>query len=102
MKSIPAASAMRASRRQSGQLADHRSATVVAERPDEQLAPNRPILSRLPLYIARRFGNEASRAGNGVSVLSVERHRGECESATKQSPAGARLAEIASSLRSSQ
>src|SRR5215468_12048091 len=69
MKSMPAASAMRASRRQSGQLADQRSGTVVAERPDEQLAPNRPILSWLPLYIARRFGNEASRAGNAVSLF---------------------------------
>src|SRR5262245_7585901 len=68
MKSIPAASAMRTSRRQSVQLADQRSGTVVAERPDEQLAPNRPILSWLPLYIARRFGNEASRADNVVST----------------------------------
>jgi hypothetical protein len=64
---------MRASRKQSGQLADHRSATMVADRPDEQLAPNRPILSRLPLYIAIRFGNVASRAGNVASVLFLGR-----------------------------
>src|SRR5262245_3574424 len=51
---MPAASAMRAMARQSAQLADQRSGTRVAERPDEQLAPNRPILSALPLYIARR------------------------------------------------
>ena len=51
---MPAASAMRAIARQSAQLADQRSGTLVAERPDEQLAPNRPILSALPLCIARR------------------------------------------------
>jgi hypothetical protein len=43
-----------ASARQSGQLADQRSGTLVAERPDEQLAPNSPILSALPLYMAKR------------------------------------------------
>src|ERR1700684_3732788 len=52
MKSRPAASASRASARQSGQPADQRSGTLVAERPDEQLAPNRPIFSALPLYMA--------------------------------------------------
>src|SRR5262245_38716040 len=67
MKSMPAASAMRASFRHSGQVAGQRSGTRVAERPDEQLAPNTPILSALPLYIARRFGNEASRADNAIS-----------------------------------
>ena len=45
---------MWASARQSGQLADQRSGTWVAERPDEQLAPNRPIFSALALYIAMR------------------------------------------------
>src|SRR5580698_8081381 len=54
MKSRPAASASRAKARQSGQLADQRSGTLVAERPDEQLAPNSPIFSALPLYMARR------------------------------------------------
>jgi hypothetical protein len=29
----------------SGQLPDHRSGTSVTARPDEQLAPNRPICS---------------------------------------------------------
>src|SRR6185369_9289055 len=97
MKSMPAASAIRASFRQSGQLADHRSGTVVAERPDEQLAPNRPILSWLPLYIARRFGSEASRAGNAVSVTLQSSLRG-AQSATKQSPPFVHGSEIASSL----
>ena len=46
--------AMRASARQSGQLADQRSGTLVAERPDEQLTPNRPSFSALALCIARR------------------------------------------------
>ena len=48
---MPASSAMRASRRLSGQLPDQRSGTWVTARPDEQLAPNRPILSALALYI---------------------------------------------------
>jgi hypothetical protein len=34
----------------------------VAERPDEQLAPNRPILSALPLYMAMRLSMDALRA----------------------------------------
>ena len=54
MKSMPAWSAMRASLRQSGQLADQRSGTLVAERPDEQLAPNNPMLNAFALYIAVR------------------------------------------------
>jgi hypothetical protein len=35
---------------------------LVAERPDEQLAPNSPILSALPLYMAMRFCIDALRA----------------------------------------
>ncbi len=66
MKSMPASSAMRASRRQSGQLADQRSGTLVAERPDEQLAPNRPIFSALALYIAMRSCIDAVRAKHEV------------------------------------
>src|SRR6266566_2752755 len=62
MKSRPASSASRASVRQSGQLAAQRSGTLVAERPDEQLAPNSPILSALPLYMAMRFPMDALRA----------------------------------------
>src|SRR5215470_17461110 len=54
MKSIPASSARRASARQSGQLADQRSGTVVAVREDEQFAPNTPIFSVLALCIATR------------------------------------------------
>src|SRR5438477_3705555 len=67
MKSMPAVSAMRASLRQSGQLADQRSGTVVAERPDEQLAPNMPILSALALYIARRSRIDPVRLGKAFS-----------------------------------
>src|ERR1700684_1998200 len=63
MKSRPAASASRASARQSGQLADQRSGTLVAERPDEQLAPNSPIFSALPLYMANLFIIAALDAG---------------------------------------
>src|SRR5260370_3280048 len=68
MKSMPAASAMRARRRQSGQLADHRSGTVVAPRPEEQLAPKIPILSALGLYMAMRSRIDAARASTPVSI----------------------------------
>src|SRR5262249_62080653 len=54
LKSMPASSAIRARRAQSGQLADQRSGTLVGERPDEQLAPNTPIFSVLALYMAMR------------------------------------------------
>jgi hypothetical protein len=66
-ESRPASSANFASARQSGQLADHRSGTLVAERPDEQLAPNNPILSALPLYMAMRFCIDALRASTALS-----------------------------------
>jgi hypothetical protein len=62
MKSMPASSAMRAKRRQSAQLADHRSGTLVAERPDEQLAPKIPIFNALALYMAMRSRINAERA----------------------------------------
>ena len=52
--SMPARLATCASRTQSGQLPDHRSGTIVTARPEEQLAPNRPSLSRLVLPIAAR------------------------------------------------
>src|SRR5262249_2811406 len=71
MKSMPAASAMRASFRQSGQLADQRSGTRVAERPDEQLAPNSPILSRFALNIAARSAIDAVRVSKAIPPLSV-------------------------------
>ena len=51
MKSMPASSAMRASRRLSAQLPDHLSGTVVITRPEEQFEPNKPILSLLALCI---------------------------------------------------
>src|SRR4051812_47413155 len=54
MNSIPASSAICASLRQSGQLPDQRSGTVVIARPEEQFAPNRPSLSRFALPIAAR------------------------------------------------
>src|ERR1700704_716231 len=68
MKSIPASSAMRASRRQSGQLADQRSGTLVAERPDEQLAPKTPIFRALALYIAIRSRINAGRSSKIFSI----------------------------------
>jgi len=68
MKSMPAVSAMRAKRRQSGQLADHRSGTLVAERPDEQLAPKMPIFSALALYMAMRSRIDAERADRTFSI----------------------------------
>src|SRR5579883_3451376 len=69
MKSMPASSPIRASARQSSQLADQRSGTLVAERPDEQLAPNSPILSALSLYMATRACMEEWGASIG-SLLS--------------------------------
>src|SRR5262245_53884399 len=82
MKSMPAASAMRASARQSGQLADQRSGTFVAVRLDEQFAPNMPIFSTLPLYMAMRSGSDAVRADNVSSNAVIEirlcRHASQC------------------------
>src|SRR5262245_60584397 len=66
MKSSPASSARRARRRQSGQLADQRSGTLVAERPDEQLAPKMPIFSALSLYMAMRSCIDPVRASKGL------------------------------------
>src|SRR4029077_5967013 len=54
MKSRPAASAICASLRLSGQLPDQRSGTRVTARPDEQFAPKSPILSRFALCMALR------------------------------------------------
>src|SRR5262245_12456815 len=59
---MPSSSALRASLRLSAQLPVQRSATVVTARPDEQFAPNKPIFSRLPLYIVTRSRMEAVRA----------------------------------------
>src|SRR3974390_1214168 len=75
MKSSPASSASLATARQSGQLADQRSGTLVAERPDEQLAPNNPILSALPLYMAMRFCMEALRASTAFLPAFEIHHR---------------------------
>jgi hypothetical protein len=49
---------MRASLRQSGQLASQRSGTNVAVRADEQFAPNKPIFNALALCISRRLRND--------------------------------------------
>src|SRR6187551_3911240 len=74
-KSMPAASAMRASARQSGQLADQRSGTFVADRPDEQLNPNRPSFNALALCIATLSfidgEGRSSKAGSGF-LLPVQ------------------------------
>jgi hypothetical protein len=72
MKSMPASSAMRARRAQSGQLADQRSGTLVAERPDEQLAPNTPIFSALALYMAMRSCIDAVRASKTFSITGQD------------------------------
>src|SRR5581483_1063570 len=71
MKSRPASSASFASARQSSQLADQRSGTVVALRPDEQLAPKRPILSALSLYMAIRDCMDALRASTASYSLTA-------------------------------
>src|SRR3954468_16655691 len=74
MKSMPASSAILASARQSGQLADQRSGTLVAERPDEQLAPNRPSFSALALYIATRsFIEDEGRSSKGMLPGTIRR-----------------------------
>src|SRR5262249_56213938 len=73
MKSIPASSAMRARRAQSGQLADQRSGTLVAERPDEQLAPNTPIFSAFALYMAMRSRIDAVPATTSFSLARPAR-----------------------------
>src|SRR3954452_4186053 len=54
---MPASSAIFASQRLSGQVPDQRSGTLVTARPDEQLAPNKPIFSALPPCIIRRGDN---------------------------------------------
>src|SRR5215472_4609833 len=61
-KSIPARSAISASFLLSGQLPDQRSGTSVTARPEEQLAPNKPICSLLPPCIARRAFNDGGGA----------------------------------------
>jgi hypothetical protein len=48
---------------------------LVAERPDEQLAPNSPILSALPLYMAMRFAIDALRASTAFSPGCFDDHR---------------------------
>src|SRR5262249_54064882 len=60
---MPASSDMRASLRLSRQLPLQRSGTLVTARPDEQLAPNRPICRRWSPYMAMRLRSEASRTG---------------------------------------
>src|ERR1700736_4412039 len=70
MKSRPAASAICASLRLSGQLPDQRSGTRVTARPDEQFAPKSPILSRFALCMARRSAWAAAGAST-LYILSV-------------------------------
>src|SRR5215470_5892142 len=72
MKSMPASSAMRARRRQSAQLASQRSGTLVAERPEEQLAPNTPTLSVFALYMPRRSRIDPLRTGIWLSLGSMD------------------------------
>src|SRR5215207_6305820 len=72
---MPASSPIRASARQSGQLADHRSGTLVAERPDEQLKPNRPSFSALALCIARRSLMDAAGRSSKAELRYVFQHK---------------------------
>src|SRR5262245_66551187 len=65
---MPTSSAIRASLRLSGQLPDQRSGTSVTARPDEQFAPNRPILSLFALCIDMR----SCRDGAGASTVPPE------------------------------
>src|SRR5262249_43096879 len=65
---MPTSSAIRASLRLSGQLPDQRSGTSVTARPDEQFAPNKPILSLFALCIDMR----SWRDGAGASTVSPE------------------------------
>ena len=62
---MPAASAIRASATLSRQLACQRSGTIVTARPDEQFAPNRPILRRCRCTCPR------VRASTGRSLVST-------------------------------
>src|SRR5262245_51213699 len=71
MNSMPARSAIWASRTQSGQLPHQRSGTIVTARPEAQLAPNRPSLSRLLLPIAARFVSIGV-ASLFIALLSAE------------------------------
>src|SRR5262245_51159989 len=67
---MPASSDMRASLRLSCQLPVQRSGTMVTARPDEQLAPNKPICRRLAPYMAMRLRSEASRTGTTSGRIS--------------------------------
>ena len=61
--------------------ADQRSGTLVAERPDEQLAPKMPIFSALALYIAERSGSDPVRlnmAGTGVGNVPENSTPSDC------------------------
>src|SRR5215471_18087201 len=69
---MPASSAMRASLTLSDHAADQRSCTKVTARPDEQLAPNRPILSALPLYMAVRCCMEAATSHDRLKALAPD------------------------------
>src|ERR1041385_8558778 len=62
MNSMPASSAIFARARQSRQLPDQRSGTIVTARPEEQLAPNRPNLSRFALPICARSRCDLTRS----------------------------------------
>src|SRR5215468_6998328 len=62
---MPTSSAILASLRLSGQLPDQRSGTSVTARPDEQLAPNRPILSLFALCIDIRSWRDGAGASTG-------------------------------------
>src|SRR5262245_63745549 len=68
---MPTSSAIRASLRLSGQLPDQRSGTSVTARPDEQFAPNRPILSLFALGIDMRSWRDGAGASTGPPRAST-------------------------------
>ena len=69
MNSIPASSAICASRTLSRQPPDQRSGTNVTARPDEQLAPKRPSFSRFSVRIEVRSRVVTSRTGMAAFLL---------------------------------
>src|SRR5262245_56009924 len=62
---------MRASLRQSTQVASQRSGTSVAVRADEQFAPNRPIFNAFALYIVTRPRIEPFWAAMAASCIAI-------------------------------
>jgi hypothetical protein len=56
----------------SKKVPDHLSGTLVAERPEEQLAPKSPIFNALALYIAVRSRIDAVRANGQAPLVGTD------------------------------